>query len=124
MQIESTTFGRVVIDHREYTKDVIFSQDGVIRKRDKSRSGRIHGHRELAQIELEELIELNPTVLVLGMGQSGSLPLSPETEKYLEQIIQQNDILLIRGRTPEIIERANKVLSSNERVVGMLHLTC
>lgn len=124
MKINSTNFGSIKVDEITYNHDIVISVDKTITKRDKSRSKRIKGHRELSKVEIEELLSQIPEAIFLGMGQYGSLPMSRETLSFLDHRIQSNDIILITGKTPDIVDKVNQILQSEKRVNGIFHTTC
>ena len=127
MHLDGTQFGSITVSGSQFHHDLVFVVAGStieVNQRDKSRSQRIHGHRELAQVELEELLACQPEVLILGMGQYGSLPMAESTKDYLMQQVKKQQILLIQGDTPEILERANQQLKLHKRCCGLLHVTC
>ena len=125
MYFERTSFGSITISRTKYSHDVyLFISEPRIRKRDKSHSKRIQGHKELSKFELEQLINEKPEILIIGTGQSGVLPLSEDTQLWLQDAVKQNHIELIRDITPEVLEKANSALGSKKKVVGIFHTTC
>ena len=114
MNIEDYRFGRIVIDGKSYTSDVIVFPDRV-----KDGWWRNEGH-ELCPADLWEVVQEKPEVLVVGIGQSGLMRELPKTEEYLEQ----QDIKLKVERTAEACQTFNRLRRSEEKVVAALHLTC
>lgn len=114
MNIDDYRFGRIVIEGKSYTSDVIVFPDRV-------RDGwwRNEGH-ELCPADLWEVVQEKPEVLVVGTGQSGLMRVLPETGEYLEQ----QGIQLIVQRTAEACQTFNRLCRSGQRVVAALHLTC
>jgi hypothetical protein len=112
--IEEYGFGRIAIDGRAYTSDVIIRPDRVF-----SSWWRQEGH-QLAPTDLDEVIAARPEVLVVGTGYSGLMRVLPETETYLaEQRIQ-----LVVERTADACQTYNRFLRAGRNVVAALHLTC
>lgn len=124
ISLQKTKFGSITISGKQYKHDVYLYPDGTIEKRDKSHSSRINGHRSLSIWELEHVLKRNPDVLLIGMGQSGVLPITNETKKWLENKTKEQNIEIIRKNTPKILDIANKYLKSNKRVAGIFHTTC
>ncbi|MBD3353371.1 MAG: hypothetical protein GF364_17955 [Candidatus Lokiarchaeota archaeon] len=124
MKFEKTKFGSIVISGKKYKHDVYLHTDGSISKRDKSHSERINGHRELSKWELEKMLANKPEVFFVGMGQSGVLPISNDTEQWLQSTIEENSITLIRKKTPKILNEVNKVLEQGKKISGIFHTTC
>ena len=111
--IEDYRFGHIVIDGREYTSDVIVYPDRV-----DASWWRKEGH--LLQIEdLEEVVQAQPEVLVVGTGNPGLMEVPQETREYL----RSRGIELIVQPTPQAWQTYNR-LSSQRRTVAALHLTC
>jgi len=124
INLEKTKFGSITISGKQYKHDIYLYPDGTIEKRDKSYSSRIKGHRTLSIWELERILKKNPDVLFIGMGQSGMLPISNETKKWLENKTKEENIEMIKKSTPKILNIANKYLKSGKRVAGIFHITC
>ena len=114
MNIEDYRFGRIVIDGRAYTSDVIVFPDRV-----EDGWWRNKGH-ELCPADLREVVQEKPAVLVVGTGKSGLMRVLPETEEYLKQ----QGIKLVVERTAEACKTFNRLHRSGEKVVAALHLTC
>jgi len=113
MRIESYEFGRIVIDGREYRNDVIIFEDHV-----KGDWWRREGHR--LQIEdLDEIVEKNPELLIVGTGYSGLMVVPKNVEDYLNSL----GIELKAMDTRKAVDLYNKV-SGEKRVIAALHLTC
>ncbi len=109
--IESYGFGRIVIDGRTYTSDVIIFPDRVL-----SSWWRKEGH-SLDIEDLREVVEFKPKILVVGTGHSGSMKPKDETREFLES----KGIEVIVERTKKACDILNS-LGSN--AVGAFHLTC
>jgi len=121
MVIEETGFGYIVVDGVKYTHDVVVHVDGKVTKRKNvlSKPYKKGLHTPLAPPELEEILDENPEVVVIGSGQYGALPILEETVKLLEE----KNVKYIIEKTPKAIEEYNK-LSKEKRVVGIFHVTC
>jgi hypothetical protein len=111
--IDSYDFGRIVIDGRTYTSDVI-----VFPNRVKGNWWRREGHR-LHIEDIEEIVKEKPDALVVGTGYSGLMAIPRETADY----IRSKGIELIVENTAKATEIYNR-LSKSKRVVAALHLTC
>jgi len=113
MKIESYSFGRIVIEDREYRSDVI-----VFHNRVKSGWWRLEGH-SLHEKDLDEILADRPSVLIVGKGAVGMMRIPRETESLLEK----HGIVLIALRTGAAVEEYNKH-SGDPKVIGAFHLTC
>ena len=76
--IESYGFGKIVIDGKTYSKDVIIFPDRVI-----DNWWRKEGHR-LDKEDIEEVIREKPEVLVVGTGYYNQMSVPKETKEYVE----------------------------------------
>ena len=124
INFESTRFGSITISRKEYPHDVYLLPDHQIVKRDKSHSKRIRGHKELSIWELNILFEGNPRYFIMGTGQTGILPLTQESESWLASKLSQENIVLIRDRTPLVLDKTNELLKRGEKITGIFHTTC
>ncbi len=111
--IDTYSFGNIMIDGKTYTSDVIIYPDRV-----NSSWWRKVGH-ELSADDLEDVLDSKPDVIVVGMGDPGLMRVLPETEK----LIKSEGIKLIVLPTKEACQTYNR-LSSSQKVVAFLHLTC
>lgn len=111
--IDSYEFGRIVIDGRTYTSDIIVFLDRV-----KDGWWRKEGHR-LHVEDIEEAVKEKPDVLVVGTGHSDLVDIPKETVDY----IKSKGIELIAENTAKATEIYNR-LSKSKKVIAALHLTC
>jgi len=112
--IESYSFGRMVIDGREYTRDLMILPGGEI----VGNWWRKIGH-ELVMEDIGELLAAKPEQLVVGTGNSGVMRVG----KGLENELQAKGIRLIALPTGQAVERYNSLLGK-ERLAACFHLTC
>ena len=111
--IDSYQFGRIVVDGRHYTSDVIIFPDRV-----SDNWWRKTSH-QLRLDELSEAIAEKPEVLVIGTGASGLMEVVPEVEQRLEA----QGIKLVVKPTDKACRTYNQLCQSR-KVVAALHLTC
>lgn len=111
--IDSYGFGKIVIDGKTYTKDVIILTDRV-----KDNWWRKEGHR-LDKEDIEEVIREKPEVLVVGTGYYDRMAVPKETREYIESC----GIEIKVAKTGEARKFFNE-LSGKKKVVAALHLTC
>lgn len=111
--ITSYGFGRVVIDGKAYTSDVIVyperTADGWWRKK---------GH-ELSLKDIGEILEYGPQLLIVGTGKFGMMKVPEEVASD----IRASGIKLVVAHTPRAVRLFNGQ-PSGTRVVAALHLTC
>ena len=111
--IDSYRFGEIVISGRKYSSDVIIFPDRV-----QGNWWRSKGH-ELSLEDIAGVLAESPEVLVVGTGAMGVMRVPPE----VQQEIEAQGIRLIAAPTGEAGETYNQ-LSSSQKVVAALHLTC
>jgi hypothetical protein len=113
--IDSYRFGRISINQKTYTKDVIIFPDRV-----QANWWRIEGH--LLQLEdIKSAVEdADPEIVVVGKGKFGLMKVSSEVKAYL----QNKDIRLHAEKSDKAVETFNQFTNSGKRVLGAFHLTC
>ncbi|ODS33148.1 MAG: hypothetical protein SCARUB_01704 [Candidatus Scalindua rubra] len=114
MKIKSYEFGRIEIDDKVYTSDVIIYDDHV-----NSSWWRKEGHY-LQTEDIEEILNVKPDVIIMGTGKFGTMKVSNEVKKELES----RGIELIYANTDEAFKRHNEIFNSGKKLVTALHLTC
>ncbi|MCD6529472.1 Mth938-like domain-containing protein [Candidatus Bathyarchaeota archaeon] len=114
--IDSYGFGRIVVDGKEYTSDVIVFSDRVL-----DGWWRKEGHRLHLQ-DLREVLEAEPKpeVLVVGTGYFGIMKVTEEVKRYLKS----SGIEVIAQPTKQACQTFNDLLESGRRVAAAFHLTC
>lgn len=112
--IESYGFGRIVIEGKEYTTDVIIFSDRV-----KDGWWRKEGHR-LRIEDVEEVIKERPEVLIVGTGYWGLMRVPTETKRRIEE----RGIELIIQPTKQACKTYNKLIQSGKDAVAAFHLAC
>ncbi len=113
MKIEHYSFGRINIDNKMYTSDVIIYPERV-----NSSWWRKEGHN-LQVVDLTDVINAKPQVVVIGTGASGVMVVPGETISHLESM----GIEVHVARTEKAVELFNK-LQKDKIVIAALHLTC
>jgi hypothetical protein len=69
----------------------------------------------LTRSELKELEREEPVMIIIGTGDSGSMPLTPRAERFLD------GYLYFVGKTPEALK---KLAVCEEKAIALLHVTC
>jgi hypothetical protein len=113
MHIEDYSFGRIVIDGTEHTRDLLLLPDGQIEG-----WSRKEGHL-LQWEDLEEALAARPEILVIGQGAVGAMKLAAG----LTQRLAQEAIEALPSLTAKACEDFNR-LSQTKRTAAALHLTC
>jgi len=111
--IQSYSFGKITIDGKEYTSDLIIYKNTI-----NDKWWRKEGHN----LHLEDLVDVlneNPKILIIGTGAYGLMKVPSELIKYLNE----KDIRVIVKKTEVACTEYNKFLQT-EDVVALFHLTC
>jgi hypothetical protein len=111
-RLEEYRFGRVVVDGREETGDVIVLPDRVIRN-----WWRKDGHA-LVLDDLDDVLDDLPERLVVGTGAAGQMEPDPQAVRALRDRGVEVEVL----RTDEAVRRY--AASDPARTAAALHLTC
>jgi hypothetical protein len=111
--IDSYDFGRITIDGKCYSTDLLVFPDKI-----KTGWRRKEGHR-LQIADLKEVLEAKPDVLVVGTGYLGMMTVPHETRIAVESA----GIELVIQKTAEACQTFNRLIESRN-VVAALHLTC
>ena len=112
--IESYSFGRMVINGKLYTKDVLIFPDGSIL----SPWWRKEAH-VLAVDDLAGLITAGPDIIICGTGAMGVLQPAAEVIKHLAD----HDIEFIARKSSKAVSTYNQ-MSGRGKTGGCFHLTC
>ena len=113
MHIDSYSFGKIIIDGKTYTSDVIIYPDRV-----DASWWRKEGHY-LQKADLKDVVESSPEVLVIGTGSMGVMTVPKDTVAFL----QAKGIEVHVEKSGKAVEAFNS-LTATRRVVGAFHLTC
>jgi hypothetical protein len=117
-KIEGLVFGRITVEGKEHTNDVIIDR-GKVRERDKKPSraerAKYGGHTPLTP---KEEIPWECKTLLIGIGMSGRLPVVEE----LKAEAKKRGVKLILKKTPEAVEYLRD--HYEEGMNAILHITC
>ncbi|HEX8948082.1 MAG TPA: MTH938/NDUFAF3 family protein [Dissulfurispiraceae bacterium] len=112
MRIDHYSFGKIIIERRIYTSDVLIFPDRVI-----SPWWRKEGH-SLHMEDLEEVLREKPEVLVIGSGYSRAMEVP---EDLVKELAIEGIRVVVKG-TPEAVGIYN--ILNVPRKTAALHLTC
>ncbi len=113
MLIEDYERGRLVIDGREQTDDVIITDDDIHPDWGREQGG------ELRIDDLDTVVEARPSILVVGTGSAGSLRLQPG----LEEELKSHGITVLAMPTTLAVQRFNDLREGDRDVAGAFHIT-
>ena len=114
LEVKGFQFGSIVIDGREYTKDIVID-GGKIKKRKKKSSKPYRARFGHTPLSIDENIPWNCKRLVIGRGVSEALPVMEEVRQ--EAASRGTELLLLP--TEEALRYINR---RDTNLV--LHLTC
>jgi hypothetical protein len=117
MEAKWVSFGEIEIEGRRYTHDVVI-EAGVVEKRRKKPS---HPYREEfghTPLSMDERIPWGGGRLIVGTGQSGSLPLMPAVWTEAER----RGVDLVAVPTEEALRLIRDVDAGG--VYAIIHVTC
>jgi len=114
MHVDSYTFGRMVVDGKVYTDDLLVLPGGV-----RPNWWREHGH-SVYEGDLEDVIDAGPDVLVIGTGAHGHVNVPEETWEALAAAGIETRI----EKTGQAVQTYNRLAEEGRNVAGAFHLTC
>ncbi len=115
LEIEQYSFGKMTVNGREYTSDLIIHPDGRI----EADWWRKQGHN-LVPEDIKELLDEKPGRLIVGTGNSGVMKLSAEVLEKCREL----GIEVEATPTKEAADRFNNLAEGNGSVAACFHLTC
>lgn len=110
--INHYSFGKIVVNGKTYTSDVIVFKDYV-----KDNWWRKEGHKVYLE-DIEEILKANPEVVVFGTGAYGRVVVDKEVINKLKSM----GVEVIVEETSKAVETFNKL--KNKNAVLAAHLTC
>ncbi|MET1124474.1 MAG: MTH938/NDUFAF3 family protein [Archaeoglobaceae archaeon] len=113
MRVESYSFGRIKIEGKEYTSDVIVGNDFV-----KSGWWRKEGHR-VQMDDIAEISSAEPEVVIFGTGANGRVSVDDDVIEFFKR----KGCEVIVTKTHEAVRIFNELVGKR-RVVLAAHLTC
>lgn len=118
--IEEYHFGSIKIDGETYNHDVQIGLDNEVKLWWRNES------HQIEKRDIEEVLNQNPEVIVIGTGEMGVAKVNEEVQKN----IQSQGISLVIEPTTEAIETFNSLKKDlpaggqGKKVAGLFHLTC
>ncbi len=115
--ITSYTFGKMTIETRSFSSDLIIFPNGSIRDNWYRRSGHL-----LEMADLRTLVDEKPDLIITGTGAYGRMALEPALESELEIL----GIKIQAMATPEAVALYNKMIQDapSQGISACFHLTC
>ena len=113
--IDGYTFGRMVIDGKAYTSDLLILPDGTVADGWRRRQG--HG---LCLDDLQRLLDAGPRIVISGTGAYGVMRPAPD----LAEALSRTGIDYTALPTREAICLYNQLCAGDKAVGACFHLTC
>ncbi|HDK35599.1 MAG TPA: hypothetical protein ENG82_01735 [Bacteroidetes bacterium] len=107
-------FGKIVIDGKPFTHDLILIGNEI-----KPDWWRTESHRLDIEDIRSVIEEAHPTILVLGTGKFGMMKVPEETKNWLTA----QGVQLIVETTGKAVKIYNR-LSETQNIVGAFHISC
>lgn len=111
--IEDYSFGRMIVDGKKYTSDLIIFPDRI-----KDSWWRQTGHKLILK-DIEDVLKEELEVLVIGTGFYGIMKIE---EEVIERV-KSKGIKLVVERTKNAVESFNQICLQ-KKTIGAFHLTC
>lgn len=112
--ISSTKFGSITIGGKTYEHDVAITWEGKV-KATHTEIEHLLGQKELVQLLLER-----PEIIVIGLGWSSIMRLSPEVVKFADE----KKLKIVEKPTPLAVKEFNELVREGKKVVAYIHVTC
>ncbi len=112
--IEEYEFGRIVIQGKLYTSDVIVHKNGV-----EEGWWRKEGHK-VCMDDIKRILNLKPEIVVFGTGAYGRVKVEDDVIEYLKK--KGIDVYVLK--TAEAVKLFESMLKQGKNVVLAAHLTC
>ena len=117
MDARLVSFGLIEIDGHRYEHDVVV-EGGVVRRRKKGASKAYRDRYGHTPLSADEAIPWSASVLIIGTGASGQLPIMPEV--YEEA--RRRGVKIVAEPTDVACRRLEK--ADRRDVAAILHVTC
>ena len=112
--ITDFSFGRIVANGQIFNHDIKIVQSTLLPD-----WWRKNGHTVDIE-DVEDILDDNPEILVIGQGQPGYMKISDALREHLAH----RNVKLIEAPTAEAIETFNRLHKEGRRVAGGFHVGC
>lgn len=109
--IQEFEYGRVVIDNKSYSRDVVIRTDGSVVEWTRK------NEHEISVADIEDALKDKPATVIIGRGTIGELVLQPETLDWLEG----SEIEVVSYKTEKAIE-TYRHLTGKQSMVAFFHI--
>ena len=114
--IDSYSFGKIIINRKEYRKDIKIINGEVIQN-----WWRKEGHN-LDIDDIKDIIDFKTDILIIGSGAFGLMKVKKTIVKHIEDIGIKIEVF----RTSKAVKEFNLLFNKNNKknIAGAFHLTC
>jgi hypothetical protein len=110
--IEEYEFGKIRVDGKEYTHDVVIIPGKIIDW------WRGEGHHARAS-DFKDIPD-DVDILVIGTGASGVMDVDNDVAEYF----RKKNIEIVIKKTADAVKEFNRLIEKNKKAGAALHLTC
>jgi len=113
MVVEYYGFGRIRVNGKDFSRDVIVYGNTV------KEWWRKEGHRVCFK-DIEEIVKLKPEILIIGTGYYGVV----KVDRDMIEKLKDEGIEVICQDSRKAVETFNKMIKEGKKVALAIHLTC
>ena len=115
-KVDSFSFGSIVIEGKQYNRDVLIFPDGTVRPR----PGGFwrFGSHTIKKEELDRLAQVGADEIVVGTGIDPIARLTPDAESWANE----TKLNLTVVASPEAVDRFNRLVEEGKRVSALIHI--
>ena len=111
--IDSYKFGEFIVDKKKFECNIELINDQVKEHR------HLPEHR-LTLDDFQDLINANPSVLIIGTGAYGVV----KPPQQIIKVIENKGIKVIVEKTGDACKTYNRILKQGKKVAALMHNTC
>lgn len=117
-EITRVGFGEITVGCKTYSRDILISVSGKVKKRDEDLAKQLDGSAHtVGSKELESVCKGGPEVLFIGAGKASKVQLTEDAQRFLTQRSIRCELL----PTVKAVEGYNR---SKLRKAALMHVTC
>ena len=115
-KVDSFSFGSIVIEGKQYSRDVLIFPDGTVRPR----PGGFwrFGSHAIKKEEIDRLAQVGADEIIVGTGIDPIARLTPDAESWANEA----KLNLIVLASLEAVERFNRLVEEGKRVSALIHI--
>lgn len=116
--IDKLSYGSIIIDGKKYRRDVLIFADGTVKKR---KGGFfMFGSHNIKKKEIEELIQGEPGVIIVGTGTDGVANVAADVESWAKE----KNLSLMVQPSSDAVAKLNELTEQKKRAAALIHITC